>query len=281
MYDILLLYYKKGSNLMGRNINIIVANPAGNITIFVLDKIEKEDYALVGKKLLDIKDLQGEQVAFIKELSSRDKLPFVGEIEMCGMEFCGNASRSFALIAAKAMGLTGLNVVKVKTSGSKQLLKVIIEADKGYTKIQMPNPLSIVNKDEMTIVDFGGIIHAVVKDADPTMKNFEKIKSLVEELYDPPALGVMFYNTKDCFLTPIVYVKDVDTTYFEGSCGSGSTSVAISFAVQDELDQGTYKFQFNQPAGIITSTIERENGLIKAVYIEGMVEYSDIMTVEL
>ncbi len=53
-------------------------------------------------------------------------------------------------------------------------------------------------------------------------------------------MGVMFYDTARNVLTPVVYVKDVDTTYFEGSCGSGSTAVAAAFCQEER--SGTFSF---------------------------------------
>ena len=105
--------------------------------------------------------------------------------------------------------------------------------------------------------------------------------------YNPPALGVMFCSSdikKDggasiCTMTPVVYVKDVDTTYFEGSCGSGTTACASSFG----LDQGDgiHHFVFRQPAGTIEATAHISEGQVEKIYIEGKVELSEEMEVEI
>ena len=84
---------------MERNIDLIVANPAGNTTIMVLSPVAIEDYCRVSDELLRIDfgeycswadTLYGEQVAFITD---NDGTP---HMNMSGLEFCGNASRAFA-----------------------------------------------------------------------------------------------------------------------------------------------------------------------------------------
>ena len=47
--------------------NIVVANPANNITVFVLDYIEREDYKYIAKDILENTDFNAEQVGFVKE----------------------------------------------------------------------------------------------------------------------------------------------------------------------------------------------------------------------
>ena len=63
--------------------NIVVANPANNITVFVLDYVEKEDYKDIAKNILENTDFNAEQVGFVKE-------PIMGgdvRLEMMGENF--------------------------------------------------------------------------------------------------------------------------------------------------------------------------------------------------
>ena len=148
----------------------------------------------------------------------------------------------------------------------------------------MPPPLSIERWKEGSLlrdaylVDMDGIMHIVVRDMAPTLAHFNEIKDLVNKKFDPPAMGVMFYDTDTGVLTPVVYVKEVNTTYFEGSCGSGTTAIACAFSAGEP--EGTYRFTLPQPAGTITATVEKGQGKIKAVYIEGTVSLSEVMEVE-
>ena len=91
-------------------------------------------------------------------------------------------------------------------------------------------------------------------------------------------MGVMFCDSHARTLTPVVYVKDVDTTYFEGSCGSGSTACAAAFSLG--RPDGTYTYTFPQPAGTIASTVVKQNGRIEKVFIEGTVQLSEPMEIE-
>lgn len=266
---------------MKRNIDIIVANPAGNITIFVLDKFPRADYQNIATQLLAMKELKGEQVSFVTGENS---------MEMCGLEFCGNASRAFALLLAKHRGLKGSVKIDVNISGCEETLTAEVNTDTNYTKIKMPMPLSITElmpnelsgitlPDNSKLVDFGGIMHILVQNLSPTIENFNLIKDAINAKYNPPAMGVMFYDTNTEKLTPVVYVKDVDTTYFEGSCGSGSTAVAAGFAAKEK--EGSFSYTLSQPQGTITATVEKSCGAIDAVYIEGPVSYDSFKQVEI
>lgn len=259
-----------------KNIKILIANPAGNITIFVLDYFDRSQYQSIASQLLSMKELGGEQVAFV----AGDN-----RMNMCGMEFCGNASRAFALLLAKERGIAGYGQVEVQVSGCDKPLLVEVNTENQFTRIEMPPPLRIEKLEEdgllkdAHLVDMGGIVHIIVKDLDPSLETFNAIKTDIYKNLDPPAMGVMFYDTAASALTPVVYVKDVDTTYFEGSCGSGTTAVAAAFSAEET--EGTFRFTLPQPAGTITSTVEKTRGNIRAVYIEGTVSFSDIMEVKL
>ena len=258
-----------------KKIKILIANPAGNITIFVLDHLHRSQYQKVASQLLAMKELNGEQVAFI---ASEDTM------HMCGMEFCGNASRAFALMLAKKRGIAGYGQVEINVSGCDKPLLVEVNTENQFTRIEMPPPLRIEKLDEpgllkgAYLVDMGGILHVIAKDMEPTMEQFNRIKEYICQKYDPPAMGVMFYDTTTSTLTPVVYVKDVHTTYFEGSCGSGTTAVAAAFS--NDEPEGTFHFTLPQPAGTITATVEKTQGRILAVYIEGTVSLSEVMEVE-
>ena len=99
---------------MEKNIKITVANPAGNKTIFVHDKFERADYAKVAEQLLAMKEYAAEQVAFILDAPECGRAE--GRMEMCGLEFCGNATRTFGLMVAKQLGNSGSGKVFVDVS---------------------------------------------------------------------------------------------------------------------------------------------------------------------
>lgn len=260
---------------MKEKIKILTADPAGNITIFVLDHFDQRYYQIVASQLLSREDMDAEQVAFIAGPDT---------MHMCGMEFCGNASRAFALMLAKQRGICGYGQVMINVSGCARPLMVEVNTDNNFTRIEMPPPLTVQPfadaslPENSWLVDMDGIIHVVVCDLPATLENFNTIKEEINRRFDPPAMGVMFYDTGASRLTPVVYVKDVDSTYFEGSCGSGTTAVAAAFSAEES--DGTFRFTLPQPAGTITATVEKDHKQIKAIYIEGAVSLGPVTEVE-
>lgn len=105
-------------------VKIRVADPAGNITIFVMTPLEKERYAGIARQILERKELGGEQVAFV-ERTEQGTL----RMEMMGGEFCGNASRSFAYLLCRLSGKERKECL-VEVSGSPKPLKAIADTAK-------------------------------------------------------------------------------------------------------------------------------------------------------
>ena len=166
---------------MKKKIDIIVANPSGNVTIFVKTPVPRSEYQTVAAQLLAMEELKGEQVAYI--LPDPEIPGIDGSMEMCGLEFCGNASRSFGLILAREAGERGTASKTVLVSGCEEPLTVEVDMDMNGAKIRMPNPISCEKKQECTIVDFGGILHIIVEDLPAETEIF----NLLRELADAPA----------------------------------------------------------------------------------------------
>lgn len=263
---------------MRNKLNILTANPAGNKTIFVLDHFERTDYKDIADKLLANQEIAAEQVGFIIPATGLEP----GRMEMCGQEFCGNASRSYALYLAKILGVNGPGSVSIRVSGVDEELEVEVDTSSNYTKISMPVPAEIVSFplnscQDAQLVIFNGILHLVVFDQPATLDFFKDSISSIQEQYSVPAIGVMFYDTLSSSLTPVVWVRDVESIYFEGSCASGS--VATSAVLSKNFNDGTYTFILQQPKGILEITITKENGSIKNAYLQGKVELNDPMQV--
>lgn len=275
---------------MKKKVRITVADSAGNITVFVKDRFERAQYQNVASKLLAMEELGAEQVAFILDAPECGRAE--GKMEMCGLEFCGNASRAFALMIAEEKNISGEGEIFLDVSGCDEIVTVKVDTEKKWAKIRMPSCIGVYAMDlshmgirdreklkNVTVVDFGGILHLIVKDVEPTRETFDAIKECVMKSKNTPALGVMFFDAEKQKLTPVVYVRDVNTTYFEGSCGSGATACAIAFSIGKK--DGEYKYRFVQPAGIIEATAELSKGEINAVYIESEVSCGEEITVEI
>ena len=107
------------------NLRIRVADPAGNITIFVLDRVQRKDYAEISAQLLKKEEFHAEQVGFIEE-----KEDGTWRMQMMGGEFCGNASRSFGYLKSM-MEEDHPEQVSVEVSGSDRILTAEVDLKKG------------------------------------------------------------------------------------------------------------------------------------------------------
>jgi len=130
-------------------------------------------------------------------------------------------------------------------------------------------------------VEFDGISHLVITGVEPEAEIFDRIKSYFYGKVSPgmDAFGVMFINEEKNLMSPVVYVRDVDTTYFEGSCASGTAAASVAKAVSE--DDGTYEYVFTQPDGTLISAVTKEDGSITEVKLGGIIENTDIIQVEI
>lgn len=256
---------------MNEKLRILVADPAGNKTILVLDEIGQDRYKEIAGKLLSIDEINAEQVGFVLNPKNEGQ----GRMEMCGQEFCGNASRCFGLYLAKTLGVEGPGTVTIEVSGVERTLDVEFDTLTNYTKISMPLPMETLPMKleaylDLHMVRFDGIVHVVAFDMDPSLELFNQIKSLVLKSFDVPAVGVMFCSSTNHYMTPVVWVRDIDSTYFEGSCGSGS--VAVATILVGKLKDGSHSFVLQQPKGSLEIIIIKEKGLVKNAFLQGQVE---------
>ena len=151
-----------------RKLRIVRADPAGNITLFVLTPVEKAQCAAVAAELMKIGELQVEQVGFV--------FPN-GHMEMEAGEFCGNASRAYGYLLARQQGLIGRHTMHLSVSGCDHPIAVTVDMDAGTSEAEMPLPRFVrpVNVDGTagTLVHLGGIAHLVVQGVTPSREFFE------------------------------------------------------------------------------------------------------------
>ncbi|MDR0908196.1 MAG: hypothetical protein LBM77_00365 [Spirochaetaceae bacterium] len=257
----------------------IIADPAGNTTAFIFDAPEdKAERLALCKKLLEGPSQRIEQVGFVSNFPEKPTLM------MMGGEFCGNATRSLGLLAAKEQGIKGKAAMQVICSGAKEPVPVNVDTEKSFTEASMPLPLGIEELSQRTqrtqrsqlVVFSQGITHIIVTDSEANEKNFYAIKSslcslcLCERNID--ALGVMFYNPSTNFMQPVVWVTETDSLVFESSCGSGTAALMV-YAAQEMAD-GEKTLQIRQPGGTLQGRIVKKGGRIEAVYIGGTVGFS-------
>lgn len=174
-----------------------------------------------------------EQVGFV-DLSTTS-----AELVMTGEEFCGNATRSAAWLALK--GKPGK--LKIKVSGVQRKLQAGVTAsNEAFAQMPIYPDVSKVTQDDTNrIVEMEGITHYINFNTEQiaglsTDEIKEKSMELIraKNLDQFAASGIM-YCKKECNLwrvTPIVYVRAINTLYAETACGSGTTALGLVLALQ-------------------------------------------------
>ena len=268
---------------------ILVADPAKNITVFVLDPVESQEERLaVARLILAEKSLMAEQVGFVIPPGNLPAEGGLWRLEMAGGEFCGNAARSFGLYVAAQQGLKGLAKVLVSVSGAAGPVAVEVDVERGRAAAEMPKPQLIQTLDykgrSLTVIIFEGITHVIAPDMEAKSETFYAVKSVAEkELFPlrenlPAAIGVMFYDTAARFLRPAVYVRATDTLVFESSCGSGSVALGIWLSL--DLPDGRFRYALNQSGGVIETEVVKRDGEIVHLTIGGEVSLTGIVLKE-
>jgi diaminopimelate epimerase len=264
---------------------IVVADPAGNITVFVLDPVEKpEDRLALSKAILADPLLRAEQAGFV--------IPPQGDrywrLEMMGGEFCGNAARSFGLFAAREEGLKGKAAIPVSVSGAEGPVTVNVDVEGGWAEAEIPRPLALDSLEYsgalLPVVVFDGITHLIAPDIRPSEGAFKEIMRALEEKHAAglfpageqslAAAGVLFYNIGSRFMTPVVRVRATNTLVFESSCGSGSAALGIWES--RKLRDGESRISVAQPGGVIEVKVKKAKGRVEAAGIGGMVGLSRV-----
>ena len=188
-------------------LNVLRADPAGNITLFVLDPIERERRAALAAELMRrLPDMKIDQVGFACPADADTD----GRMEMMGGEFCGNATRAYAMYVARQRG--GLSEVRLRVSGCDHIAVRAAEVE-GHAG---------------TLVDLAGIAHLVIEGVAPSEDFFRAAEPLFSAIEGLDAYGVIFLDRTSHRMTPLVKVVDTGTLIWEGSCGSGTIACAVA-----------------------------------------------------
>ena len=250
------------------------ADPAGNITLFVLSAVEKGRRAAVAKALMERREFAAEQVAFV--LPPREG--GAGRFEMMGGEFCGNATRAFGLLLCRERGDMGPTRLFVEAGGAPGLTAVEADATAHWARAAMPLPRSLrraaAGAAVGTLVDLGGIVHFVVeREPDETVL---RAAEPILGAYPAAAYGVIFLHGGR--LTPLVKVPATGTLVWEGSCGSGALAAA---AAQSAGQNGAFARDYVQPAGTVRAELLWRSGRAVSAAISGSVTLDGPVTVTL
>ncbi|MCL2128391.1 MAG: hypothetical protein FWH38_09060, partial [Treponema sp.] len=229
-------------------LEIVRADPAGNITVFVLnppDSPEKRAEAV--RAIMADPGLHAEQVGFVLP---PEKTGGNWRLEMMGGEFCGNAGRSFALLAAAEAGLSGRHTLTVEVSGLAAPAAVNIDTEARTAEIEIKPPLedeAVVMGRRFPVYLFEGITHVIAENAGQDEKLTRLIMRETEKQNPCEALGIMYYDSAKRFMRPVVWVKAADTLVYESSCGSGTA--ALGAWITRNITDAETEVEIKQPGG--------------------------------
>ena len=249
-------------------LEFIKMNPSGNITVIVLTPVSSDLYGEVARQVMDTDMLGAEQVGFAQRPLGPGA---VARLEMMGGEFCGNGCRSFGawLMCAPYLGRrleSGFLEVVIEASGYDGQVLVRGRKERGEFWVSSPMPLPSriqfipLGRNEIGLVEFPGITHAVVVNEEPTSEVFWQV-SEVCNCQDVPAFGVMFLSEEKLQVVPVVRVQETQSLVWEGSCASGSVAVGSILATKGN---GKVKnLELKQPKGTLWVDIDltEEDGL--------------------
>lgn len=202
-------------------------------------------------------------------------------LTMAGGEFCGNATRSAAYLALD--GKTG--DLKIRVSGVTDKLKAGVR-NNGEAYAQMP-----INRDKSKIkpdlqkpqtwiVEMEGISQVVIfcdknKAFQPPEELKEEAMDILEKrgLKQIPAAGVIYasQNENGWQIDPVVYVRDINTCFYETACGSGTTALGQVLALQKE--GSIERVPVQQPSGqVINISINYDGQEFQYAEISGKIQ---------
>lgn len=257
-----------------------ILNPSGNITALVTKDYPREKYQEISSKIMQ-SNSQIEQVGFLKKYSD-----LIYRLEMAGLEFCGNASRAFACFLVKEKYVSKNNFL-ISVTGYDDLIECHVEKidDNYYSTIDLKLNKSInnfvkkmsLNNQDIYIINLPGISHLLL---DQTKFLFNKdnclneAKNIIKELnlLNLPAVGVVWYDKNK--INPVVYVRDINSLFYENSCGSGSIAYGIYHSFLKKAD-GKFKFDVVQKNNeVVVVEIELKNDIIFSAKLSGLTTFT-------
>ncbi len=237
-------------------------------------KVKKEINDLIMQEYPKI-----EQVGFLSNKENR--------LEMAGGEFCMNATRCAIYEYSK----NGQKDIMLSVSGMNSLIKgKMIDDDKVEAEITMNKKLiDVLNvNDDYVYIKLDGIL-IVVLDEEKSKKyildlkeDVEKAKEKIKQLMikkiktDDKAIGMMFIERVEDKLkiNPVVWVKDIDTLFYETACGSGSLGTAIYNYFKTKEKSA----EIIQPSGFsICIELNIEEDIIKTAKVRGVVKECELV----
>lgn len=230
-------FYGKSAAIYGPvtvgNRESLFTSAGGNGTVVQVtsELLSSTERRLKGTSLLSRYEKYGaEQVGFL--------CPSALRFDMAGSEFCGNATCVAAVLLSQnlkqpqvAFAVSGLdgNVsawVKETPEGSYDVTTT-------FDGLRYTTQREIWKGSPVDIVDFGGIVHIVIRRSIPVSNDqyTSELQLLIERfgLQDRDAVGAIWCQQKENLVSidPVVWVRAIATCFYESSCGSGSIAAAL------------------------------------------------------
>lgn len=218
---------------------VVITAAGGNGTAIEIidDPLNRMEYSSRGRLLGERMEKLGAEQAGFLVLSQ-------GHFEMAGGEFCGNASRAAAVLFSELRNARDVNFTVSSFKGTVRAT-VDKQMDGKYSVCCRFPGLSVDIRptkscgQTVDVVDLGGIVHVVIEDKFPAQQDtYQEIHHrLTEELNlrERDAVGVVWVERKgdSVEIHPVVWVRSVDTFFYESSCGSGAIAACAVTGVSD------------------------------------------------
>lgn len=236
-----------------------IYNPGGNITALVIDNdYDKDKKRKINDYLLK-KYTYVEQVGFMKN----------NNLEMAGGEFCVNASRC-AIYYLKSIGSKlELNILNKKIIGevfNDNYVSIKYYVDKKIDDMITKNYIVSFSGISLIFLDKEKNERLLKKIDNKNIKNI--IKNKIKKMnIDDKAIGIVLTNNN--IIYPFIWVKDIDTLYFETACGSAS----IAYALLKYKETKKINYIVKQPSGYeFEIEIKEDKNKIEYIVFKGIIE---------
>jgi diaminopimelate epimerase len=249
---------------MSDRVKLITAAGGNGTAIEIIDQpLSRTAYEARGRMLGESLETAGAEQAGFLVLGSR-------HFEMAGGEFCGNATRAAAVLLSEAGGqerlsftVSGFNgrvsaVVKRRSPG---LYDARCEFPGLPTHVQA---VALTNGLPASIVDLGGIVHVVIEDVFPKdPADYELAHARITARFglgDRDAVGAIWCRREQgaVAINPVVWVRAVDTFFYETSCGSGTIAAGIVTGAASVIQPSGKPIQVEVANGFVALASEME-----------------------
>lgn len=251
-----------------------ILNPGGNQTALI-DGCEytANQKKLINKMIME-KYSQVEQVGFFDNKINR--------LQMASGEFCMNATRCAVYEYFKE----NKDKIEISVSGTdKKMIGRVLNDNKVEIRLDICKNINdlIDIKNNFTCVKLDGILIATL-DEEKSKKYIYKLREneeiakneikqlMIKEIEtEEKAIGMIFLEkvSDKIKINPVVWVKDIDTVFYETACGSGSLGTAIYNYYKNKEE----KIELTQPSGYsINIELDTKDQYIESAIVSGIVE---------